>query len=245
MTIIQALNSESFEIGCKFYGYEWSSLGERYTCGASLVEVQNESTTTVSSVSGDHILNRTNADVKAVEFSGQKTYYIIQNLVDFFPHMEELYVFRSDLKKLSRSDFTNYKNFKAVSLSRNHLSTVPYETFEDLINLEYFSLSFNQLTSIPNLKTLPQLQELYLFENSIESFSKDDISGNPNLKVIWLYQNKLKVIDPRIFPTLTNLREIDLSNNNCIDRKYSADESEDTNSTLINIVDEIKKNCAF
>ena len=134
MTITQALNVQSFKIDCKFYGYEWSSLGERYTCGASLVEVQNESTTTISSVSGDHITNKTNADDKAVDFSGQKTYFLVQNLVDFFPNMEELYVFRSDLKKLSRSDFTNYKNFKAVSLSRNHLSTVPYDTFEDLIN---------------------------------------------------------------------------------------------------------------
>jgi hypothetical protein len=224
----------SIEIRCKYYGYDWNNWGERYTCGATLEDVIDS--TNVSSVVGDHFLEKSNDDVKAVDFSGQKTYHLVQELLSFFPNMEELYVFRSDLKHLSRSDFGGYTKLITMSLSRNHLSTLPYDTFEDLTNMEYFSLSFNQLTSIPNLKTMSKLKELYLFENSIGSFSNEDVSGNPNLEVVWLYQNKLKFIDPKIFESLTKLRVADFHNNRCIDRSVNFEHLQD-------FVDEIKVRC--
>jgi hypothetical protein len=241
-------SSQTFEINCKYYGYEWNKLGDRYTCGATPkdVMIQDEKSAKVSLITGVHSANKTDDDVIAVEFSGQKTYFLVKNLLDFFPNMLELYVFRSDLKHLSRSDFKSYENLTAVSLSRNHLSTLPYDTFEDLTNMEYFSLSFNQLTAIPNLKTMSKLKELYLFENSIESFLKDDIVGNPDLEVIWLYHNKLRTIDPRIFGHLPSLREVDFTNNNCIDRKYSKEFTVNgTDEALVSFVDEIKKTCVL
>jgi Leucine-rich repeat (LRR) protein len=224
----------SVEISCKYYGYDWNDWGERYTCGATLEDVTDS--LKVSSVVGDHFLEKSNDDVKAVDFSGQKTYHLVQELLTFFPNMEELYVFRSDLKYLTRSDFEGYTKLTTMSLSRNHLSTLPYDTFEDLTNMEYFSLSFNQLTTIPNLKTMSKLKELYLFENSIESFSHEDVSGNLNLEVVWLYQNKLKFIDPQIFESNTKLRVADFRNNRCIDRSVNFEFLQD-------FVSEIKVKC--
>lgn len=217
---------KSFEINCNYYGYDWNDWGKHYTCGAKLedVTVQNDEFVTVTSIKGDHSSEHSNDDVKAVDISGQKTYFLIQGLFDFFPSMQELYVFRSDLKHLSRSDFKTYVKLSTVSLSRNHLSHLPYDTFEDMT------------WTIPNLKTLSKLKELYLFENSVESLLLDDISGNPNLEVIWIYQNKLKFIEPEIFENLPKLKTADFTNNHCINKKFTQD-------SAAGFIMEVKQNC--
>jgi Leucine-rich repeat (LRR) protein len=213
---------QSLEIDCKFFGYDWNHWGEHYTCGANLkdVKIQNYRSVNVSSVKGQHWAGKSNNDVQAVQISGQKTIFLIQGLVHHFPNLQELYVSRSDLKHLSRSDFKNYAQLTTISLSRNHLCYLPYDTFEDLVNLEHFSLAFNQLSLIPNLKTLSKLKELYLFENSIESLSSADLSGNVNLEALWFYENKLKVIDSKIFELLPKLRDADFTHNRCISLKF-------------------------
>lgn len=232
-TIFQC--AASIEITCNYYGYDWNNWGAQYTCSAKLVKVTDEHFTATSAV-GDHRENHSNYDVKGVEIHGQRMYYLLKGLVNLFPNLDQLYVFRSDLTHLSRSDFKNYTQLKTISLSRDHLSKLPYDTFEDLIDLEYFSLSFNQLKSIPNMKTLKNLKELYLFENSIESLSKDDLSHNENLRIIWLYHNKLTYIDPDIFDYLPALTSADLTNNLCIDKKY-------TRYNAAEVRDYIKEHC--
>lgn len=171
----------SVEINCKYYGYDWNNWGNRYTCAATLNNVL-KANVTVTAVTGDHNPQRSFDDVEAVEIHGQTTRFLLKGLTNIFPEMDQLYIFRSDLKYLERSDFVSYTQLKTISLSRNHLSTntIDFDTFEDLINLEYFSLSFNQLTAIPKLWTLVKLKELYLFENSIESLSVDDLANNKN-----------------------------------------------------------------
>jgi Leucine-rich repeat (LRR) protein len=232
----------SVEVRCKYYGYDWNNWGKRYTCGASLEDVKDS--VKVSSVVGDHLLKKSNNDVKAVDISGQKTNHLVQELFSFFPNMEELYVFRSDLKYVSRLDFKGYTKLITMSLSRNQLSTLPNDSFVDLTNMEYFSLSVNQLTTVPNLKAMSKLKELYLFQNNIETFMKDDIVGNPNLKLISLHGNKLRTIDALIFGHLPSLREADFTANNCIDRKYSRKYTGNgTDAALVSFVRKIKKVC--
>jgi Leucine-rich repeat (LRR) protein len=231
---------QSLEIDCKFYGYDWNHWGEHYTCGAKLedVTVQNHRSVNVSSIKGDHLAGKSKYDVQAVGISGQKTHFLVQGLERYFPNLKELYVFRSDLKHLSRSDFKNYAQLTTISFTRNHLCHLPYDTFEDLINLEQFSLSHNQLSVIPNLKTLSKLKELYLFENSIESLSSADLSGNPNLEVIQFHENKLKIIDSEIFNILLKLRNADFTHNRCISMKFKNHAADD-------LVKAIEENCAL
>lgn len=226
----------SIEITCKFYGYDWNNWGNQYTCSAKMNKVLTENVA-VTSVVGNHKPDHSNDDVKGVEIHGQTTCYLVHGLINFFHNLEQIYIFRSDLKHLSRSDFKQYTQLRTISLSRNHLSILPFDTFEDLVDLEYFSLSFNQLTTIPNLKTLLKLKELYLFENSIESLSSKEFLFNPNLEIIWLYHNKLQNIEPDVFDSLPKLRTVDMSNNICIDYKFTR-----FNAEVMQYM--IKENCA-
>ncbi|CAG9807161.1 unnamed protein product [Chironomus riparius] len=134
--------------------------------------------------------------------------------------MTDLYIFNAKLKHISRYEFQSYRGLRTISLSRNDLSYIPHDTFDDMINLEYFSLSINKLRIIPNLKRLAKLKELYLFENKIEKLSFEDLSGNLNLEVLWIYSNNLNKIDSKIFNFLINLKDARFENNNCISMNH-------------------------
>lgn len=211
----------SIDITCEYYGYDWNDWGKRYTCSAKLEDVTKPGIA-ITNVIGEHKGSNTNEDVRGVEIQNQKTFYIIRGLTQYFPNMTDLYVFRSDLRRLSRSDFTNYQHrLETLSLSRNRITFIPNDTFDDLIRLEILSLSFNALTVVPNLKALKNLKELYLFENSIESLIATDFESNEKLEVIWLYWNKIQYIDPAgVFDYAPHLKYVDLTNNRCIDMRY-------------------------
>lgn len=216
---------------CKYYGYDWNNWGEHYTCSARLEDVTTAGVV-VTSATGDHLDGNDNSKVLAVEIHGQKTNFILLGLIEEFPNMKELYVFRSDLKEISKSDFASYAQLTAVSLSRNHIQTVPHDAFDHLVNLEQLSLSFNQLTSVPHLASMPLLTELYLFENSIESLAASDFDSNPELRVIWLYHNKLRFIDAGIFNETRHLKFVDLRWNRCVDKQYYRFDNEEFNEFL-------------
>ncbi|CRL00254.1 CLUMA_CG013530, isoform A [Clunio marinus] len=80
-------------------------------------------------------------------------------------------------------------------------------------------LNISQLTQVPNVSPMKKLKSLYLFENSIETLTKEDLSENLELEVIWLYHNKLKYIEASAFEQLPKLRVVDLTHNRCIDMK--------------------------
>lgn len=211
----------SFSITCNYSEFDWNNWGDRYTCSASMGDVYRPGIK-VNNVIGEHIGSYTNLDVRGVEIHNQKTYYLIRRLTDFFPNMTDLYVFRSDIRRIARSDFTDYQHqLETLSLSRNRITFVPTDAFDDLVRLEYLSLSFNALTSVPNLKALKNLKELYLFENSIAMLLPSAFEGNEKLEVIWLYYNKIIYIDPAgVFDYAPHLKYADLTNNRCIDMKY-------------------------
>lgn len=210
---------QSIEIKCRYYDYDWNSWGGRYTCAAKLDDVL-EANVNVNALSGSHVDGKTDRDVLGVEIHTQKTNYLVQGLTAAFPKMDELYVFRSDLKYLTKQDLFHYRFLRTISLSRNKLSSIPTDAFDDLVNVEYFSLSFNYLTEVPNIKHLASLKELYLFENSIESLTAADLSCNSKLEVLWMYNNKLRFIDPNVFDALPLLSSADLKDNRCISTNY-------------------------
>ncbi|KAJ6639838.1 Leucine-rich repeat-containing G-protein coupled receptor 5 [Pseudolycoriella hygida] len=211
----------TIDITCDYYGYDWNYWGERYTCSAKLDDV-TEPAVEVTNVIGQHSYPHSANDVRGVEFQNQNTVYIIGGLTKHFPNMTDLYVFRSNLRKISRCDFVEYRNqLQTMSLSRNQIAVVPNDAFEDLIHLEYLSLSFNLLTAVPNLKALRKLKELYLFENNIEALKASDFENNDQLEIVWLYYNKIKYISPvGVFDNTPKLRYFDLTNNSCINQKY-------------------------
>ncbi|KAL7024305.1 hypothetical protein ACKWTF_012984 [Chironomus riparius] len=206
------------DINCQYKGYDWNNWGPKQTCFASLVSEVKEEDTNVAKIDGDYV--NCECSVKAVIIDGKTCNYLLTGFMDHFPKMTDLYIFNAKLKHISRYEFQSYRGLRTISLSRNDLSYIPHDTFDDMINLEYFSLSINKLRIIPNLKRLAKLKELYLFENKIEKLSFEDLSGNLNLEVLWIYSNNLNKIDSKIFNFLINLKDARFENNNCISMNH-------------------------
>jgi len=209
---------KTIDINCQYKGYDWNNWGLIKTCFATFSEQLMEDNANVEQINGDSSICE--CSVKAVKIDGEDCNYLPTGLIDHFPKMTDLYIFRGHLKHISRYDFQNYRGLKTVSLSRNDLSYIPYDTFDDMINLEYFSLSINKLRVIPNLKTLTKLKDLFLFENKIEKLTLDNLSENLNLKVLWIYDNNLSKIDAKIFNFLIHLRDARFERNNCINMNH-------------------------
>lgn len=218
-------------MSCSFVT-DWISRGERYSCVATVDDILYPDAF-VTSIQSIHSANRSNEDVEAVAVQDQTTFFLLKGLTSFFPNIDQLYVIRSELIDIIQTDLENLSNLSLISLSRNRLSIIPVNTFNELINLEYLLLSFNQLTSIPNLQTLAKLKQVHLNENSITSLSSADFSNNLYLEVIQLQHNKIKFIDPNVFKFLPHLYEASLKHNKCINLNYTQNSTRD----FIDVVD--------
>ncbi|KAG5666977.1 hypothetical protein PVAND_014980 [Polypedilum vanderplanki] len=90
--------------------------------------------------------------------------------------------------------------------------------FQKLFNfLNAIDIRNSNLIEITNedLKYFPKLTILILPENEIEIIREDLFHYNANLKLIHLWNNKIKHIDPKTFSHLLFLSDLNLEGNNC------------------------------
>jgi hypothetical protein len=74
---------------------------------------------------------------------------------------------------------------------------------------------------------LKNLEELNLFNNKIKSLSSTLFSNNPKLKIIDLSENEIIVIHPKLFESLSQLKNIKLKGKNCVDDKFGCEDCTD------------------
>lgn len=219
MTIVKSTKDKRIVIQCQCQGYDWNNWGNKYTCVAKVMNKVFKNSSIIFVIE-DSNFECVTTSVEAVKITDPSCNYLPIDFTRQFPMMTDLYVFTTTLSHIDRSDFQLYTGLRTLSLSKNDLRYIPYNTFDDMINLEYFSLSINKIRDIPNLKKLTELKELYLFENRIETITFEDLSSNLKLTLLWIQDNKLKRIDRAIFDFLVHLKEADFSNNNCVSTKY-------------------------
>ena len=100
----------------------------------------------------------------------------------------------NSLPSLDQSFFDNLKHLQKLNLSGNRLVTIPSRQFRDLVSLTHLDLSHNQLSILT--------ESTGLFEPMSSTMSS-----------LRLNNNRLKTIEAKVFHTLVNLKELDLSAN--------------------------------
>ncbi|XP_062921004.1 toll-like receptor 2 [Mobula hypostoma] len=96
---------------------------------------------------------------------------------------------------------------KRIDLSHNRLEENVFECLPE--SLESLDLSYNSIATVPNLKTLKDLQEIFLTGNVIASLP--EITGH-SLKTVHIDYNKITNINVGLLQSW-NLTEVKLSNN--------------------------------
>ena len=134
--------------------------------------------------------------------------------------------------KLSQNKITNIGNIplkltqlRRLDLSHNNLVDIPRNAFEGIENLAYLNLSNNHhLAPMPSnvIGSLTSLQVLDISNVGLRTIQSEIFSKSPNLRSIYLKNNKISEIADGTFNNLRNLTTVDLSYNNIMTIKPGA-----------------------
>lgn len=86
------------------------------------------------------------------------------------------------------------KTLKLLSLTRNRLTTFPFDVLKKSPRLDKFSLAFNQLTRLPNTIESSKLTHLDLSYNSITDIAPHTFYWMTGLQILNLARNMLTTI---------------------------------------------------
>lgn len=226
------------ELQCEFGSEKFGSVfGRVYYCHA-LIENIDESSPTITSISGKHSTNKGNEDVESFLSYRRIVKSVPGGLNQFFPNLKIFVVDSASLK-----DFENIKqlsNLKYVSLQYNNIEALNNDSFTGLDKLESINLQGNK---IRNIKTgtfdgLPNLTRLLMSKNLLRDLQPGLFKNNLKLEELEFYQNQLTQIDGELFKPLKSLTELSLTSNKCIDSSFPS-----TVSSLSDFIDEIDVKC--
>ncbi|CAO1381762.1 unnamed protein product [Diamesa serratosioi] len=188
--------SHGVELNCNFKDQPSGSFGLFYACEVtSLNNINNDEI--VTGITGKHMVNRKDNDIKGIMIVNTNSYFIPTNLGSHC-NLISFAMFKTKLIVIKSKDFQAMENLEYLDLGNNNLTFIPIDAFTTLIKLKIVSLSFNEIEELP-----------------IDVFAK-----NVNLERILLTRNKIKFLGPGVFNELAKLNVVSLVGNSCVDRRF-------------------------
>lgn len=133
-------------------------------------------------------------------------------------HLEELTTLDLSHNKLKEvpEGLEKAKSLLVLNLSHNNIETIPTALFIQLTDLLFLDLSHNKLETLPpQTRRLANLQTLILADNPLELFQLRQLPSLQNLEVLNMRNTQRTLLNfPTTLDTLSNLAELDLSQNN-------------------------------
>lgn len=156
----------------------------------------------------------------------------------YLKNLKTLYLYHNSISKIENGVFDNLEKLRNLNLAFNKIAKITPEMFVKLpkslnflhldfnkieslekgsfIEVPRFSLSLdgNKITNImPGTFDLPNLQDLYLKNNSLTSLKSESYEGLPRLKRLWLSNNKISILEKGAARSLSLLSILDISKN--------------------------------
>lgn len=215
------------------------------------------------SISGNHLLNKNDYDVKYVEFVSTEMLEQIPNLIfRQFPNLQKVIVSTSSLKYLNQTSlrgatkmkqlmakgnyvqrleadsFTEALNLNLIDLQDNWISFVDKGAFRKLTNLEILRLGGNFITSLDRntFVDLKSLKKIDLSSNMIQSLKEGLFSNNVLLEEAHICCNKITNIATNLFSQTKSLSFLNLAHNTCTSKTFGP-----KNRPMVGLQGEINK----
>lgn len=142
--------------------------------------------------------------------------------------------------EISFTTLSGNDKVKALKFETHLMKFFPQGITKTFSNLLAIYMNDGVLSEIhqADLQPFPQLRYLDLFENQLEVIEADLFKFNEHLEVIWLSNNRIEHINPKVFDHLTKLNFLYLMDNVCIQQS-------ETNQTHVKkLIQNVKEKCS-
>lgn len=160
-----------FSVGGGFSGWSYAANGNR--CEATGLRVNNEGDT-ITSINGKTADFYADQHVKSFYADYQSMKFFPKGLATFFPELEEINVWSSDLETIKKSDLAPFKHLKALKLSANKIKEIDSDLLQENKELVGVSFYWNRLEFIGGgiIDNLEKLEGAWFMSNEcIDSYS--------------------------------------------------------------------------
>jgi Leucine-rich repeat (LRR) protein len=159
----------------------------------------------------------TAADIYVLQIDFAPSTHIFSGISETFSNLQILLITFQSIRFVERSDFVGLTRLTDLRLGFNQFEFLPEDVFWDLKKLEVLNLVQNKIKKLPEniFKNLKKLKKIFLNGNKIEHFPENLFVNNLEIEEIWAEKNPLKTIEVD-FTALKNLRELYLTDSNCI-----------------------------
>lgn len=185
----------------------------------------------ITKIQGQHSTGRSNHDVGTVKIESSNILFMPNGIGEHFSKLQRLQIDNDQLTGISKENFVGLKMLKELFMTNNKLQTIPGDAFNDLSNLELLDLQDNmiEILDTATFSQLQSLKRLNLGHNKLTSLPSNLFKGNVYLQEILMGRNDLKALSIEAFDNLSHLKNLDMTNNICIDAHFQSD-----NMTLLN-----------
>ncbi|XP_022830901.1 protein artichoke-like [Spodoptera litura] len=208
------LNPNGLKISATFDGLGLSTLGKLPP--NSQVETLKFTNNAIKAYWPDPFSDVPN--LKILSFSHNELTEITPDLFTNIEGLEDLDLSHNKLSEFNTLDFKHLRHVKKLSLSSNNLKKIPLDALQPMTSLEELDVSkngiFDLLLQRNDVENLARLKRLNLNDNRIRSITKDSFPANNSLELLDLSNNIIEIVEEESFLTCTNLRELNLAQNN-------------------------------
>ncbi|KAH9632072.1 hypothetical protein HF086_015276 [Spodoptera exigua] len=208
------LNPNGLKISATFDGLGLSTLGKLPP--NSQVETLKFTNNAIKAYWPDPFSDVPN--LKILSFSHNELTEITPDLFTNIEGLEDLDLSHNKLSDFNPLDFKHLRHVKKLSLQSNNLKKIPLDALQPLTSLEELDVSkngiFDLLLQRNDVENLARLKRLNLNDNRIRSITKDSFPANNSLELLDLSNNIIEIVEEESFLTCTNLRELNLAQNN-------------------------------
>lgn len=113
----------------------------------------------------------------------------------------------------NKTEVTNLAQITGLQFERAKLNFIPYGIGNNFSNLKLLIISSCGLLNVnkDNMKDIGNsLELLSLTDNKLIFIDADLLEYNSNLRIIWLYDNRIRHIDPEFFLNLNKLKSLNV-----------------------------------
>ncbi|XP_063893529.1 carboxypeptidase N subunit 2 [Helicoverpa armigera] len=208
------LNPNGLKISATFDGLGLSTLGKLPP--NSQVETLRFTNNAIKAYWPDPFSDVPN--LKILSFSHNELTTITPDLFTNINALEDLDLSYNKLSEFNPLDFRHLRHLKKLNLQSNNLKRIPLDALQPITALEDLDVSKNGIFDLilqrSDVENLARLKRLNLNENRIRSLTKDSFPPNNSLEFLDLSNNIIEIVEEDTFLTCTNLRELNLAQNN-------------------------------